>query len=989
MACRKDIEKIILDEVDQIFIDGRHTYYRLDDNTFRIANTAESAGKSKAKTRNQAREIALSLRQSIINKYGNNIFVQVSLPEESWLPIELTVTPTPQYIEKLYAQVKPEKRTEYVSREAFLQDEALYQQELREDEPLNMIPYEAWAAQNRAPNPIINEAGVPMFDPSVSENNLLPPQITEKGQYQLFKESDLETTEVTQVKKNILENLPIDIAKAVTVVNNVPLEILGSRRIEFSMQSLLENTDIIDPILINWLGINKAVVNVRAVKSTEQLNSIITKSYNQRIQQAKPFLKKAAEVQFNEWVNELQKYPIAFGDAILKYAIKNLINPKRRNKFVISFSETALSNTFRDVTNQPHKLNQVGSIYNSELLKLTSDATEHEPSASGKGYWVHVPRVEKKSDFNTYDRFELNGNSYTKIDTYRKNEKEISKEEYNKAIEDYKKQTPDINAQYKANVELLRKLSPQTWCTASTMADYYVQNYDNYLLIVDGKTVAGIEAGIDNRSSQQLHGTKVFYLLKSDGYLKDGYAIYSNRKEEFDDKTLITNETTKNPSGVEFTYVNLKKEDRKIPVKEVTSIANNGIAPVDHLDDILAFFEKHNLDPNTSSVQNAIKAKENGKTDKDLFYDEEQEARIAHNLYWEERDREERIAIDMFNGEYEYEPDWDAEYRAQEAAYFVDMEQGEQRARELQTTEEALDYLRGEGYYIAFEEMSEELRSTKEVAEAAIEQNTHNIAFVPNDLPFYKELAHKAVQKNAWAYDYISEEAKAEERNIIIHNQYLQQRGDIVDDLPFSQTKDAKIQGYYDPKTDKVVVVASNTPVNEGAKVAIHEVAHRGMLRMAKDLGGVDELYSALSAAKSELMKKLPELLKRTGHKNLESLMLDYGFVRDSKEGEFKLLSELAARWAETLVGKPLPSWWKRFLESIKSWIKKFTGQVLTEEQVNSLVGGFVRYGTIKNKRTFNEEIQYSQKQMLIRNTPITQVPDVMATIIYQNQNCK
>ena len=177
MACRKDIEKIILDEVDQIFVDGRHTYYRLDDNTFRIANTAETAGKSKAKTRNQAREIALSLRQAIINKYGNNIFVQVSLPEESWLPIELTVTPTPQYIEKLYAQVKPEKRTEYVSREAFLQDEALYQQELREDEPLNMVPYEAWAAQNRAPNPILDEEGKPKFDTALSENNLLVPKV--------------------------------------------------------------------------------------------------------------------------------------------------------------------------------------------------------------------------------------------------------------------------------------------------------------------------------------------------------------------------------------------------------------------------------------------------------------------------------------------------------------------------------------------------------------------------------------------------------------------------------------------------------------------------------------------------------------------------------------------------------------------------------------------------------------------------------------------
>ena len=207
MACRKDIEKIILDEVDQIFVDGRHTYYRLDDNTFRIANTAETAGKSKAKTRNQAREIALSLRQAIINKYGNNIFVQVSLPEESWLPIELTVTPTPQYIEKLYAQVKPEKRTEYVSREAFLQDEALYQQELREDEPINMIPYEAWAAQNRAPNPILDEEGKPKFDTALSENNLLVPKV-EKGQYKLFQETNTaETLNALTSSPQTLQNL--------------------------------------------------------------------------------------------------------------------------------------------------------------------------------------------------------------------------------------------------------------------------------------------------------------------------------------------------------------------------------------------------------------------------------------------------------------------------------------------------------------------------------------------------------------------------------------------------------------------------------------------------------------------------------------------------------------------------------------------------------------------------------------------------------------
>lgn len=901
------------------------------------------------------------LRSSLAQIYGMNLPDNINIVEFVYPKEGLT-----KYIDS-YIKFNDEV-LERIERFAYEYPQELVPPQIEESDKLEPDDF----TEAESPSPILNEA----------------------GQYQFFPQDPKSLKDAKKhkqaVKQNIENNLPQEVASTIEVVDVVPEDILGRDDLYLSMKDILEKVGITDPLLINWLGINKAVVNVRAVKSTEQLNSIITKSYNQRIQQAKPFLKKAAEVQFNEWVNELQKYPIAFGDAILKYAIKNLINPKRRNKFVISFSETALSNTFRDVTNQPHKLNQVGSIYNSELLKLTSDATEHEPSASGKGYWVHVPRVEKKSDFNTYDRFELNGNSYTKIDTYRKNEKEISKEEYNKAIEDYKKQTPDINAQYKANVELLRKLSPQTWCTASTMADYYVQNYDNYLLIVDGKTVAGIEAGIDNRSSQRLHGTKVFYLLKSDGYLKDGYAIYSNRKEEFDDKTLITNETTKNPSGVEFTYVNLKKEDRKIPVKEVTSRANNGIAPIDYLDDILAFFEKHNLNPSNQSIQNAMRARENGKTDADVM------------------------------GEYDYDPDFypayepDYDFYEVEAQYEEFINQGVETAQNLQTVEETLDFLRiYREHPIVYERINPNMLRNEQVVSNLLDYNPNSIVFIDATLPFYEEAALKAIRLDPQTFNYVSDSIRENPQAIALYEDYLEatrQRvagyfnpgvfarirevypnenyasivnpGSITlglldeleregrpfsylreypDYLPFSKTRNKQIQGYYDAKTDKVVVVASNVKINEAAKVGIHEVAHRGMLRMAKDLGGSQALYEALSAAKTQLISKLPELLNRTGHKTLNSLILDYGFNPNTQEGEFKLLMELAARWAETLVNKPKPSWWKKLLQNIGQWLKQFTGITLNEDQVNALVGGFVQYGTTKTIATFEEEIQLSK----------------------------
>lgn len=681
---------------------------------------------------------------------------------------------------------------------------------------------------------------------------------------------------ISAVQKNINEKLPKKIAQHIQVIDKVPIDIIGNRDIQFSMQSILEKTDIKDPLLINWMGINKNKIDIRNITSTNQLLNIITNSYNSRIKNAYPLLKGEAKIQFDKWIDALNKYPIAFNDQILKYAIKNLIDPKRTNKFITALSEIALSNSFRDVSNQSHKLNQVGKIYNSELLKNTSDATQHEPSASGSGYWVHVPRTDRTSE------------------------------------------------QHKANEELLRKLSPHTWCTSSSMASHYVENYDNYILIVDGKTVAGIEAFPPKSTNKYNYVedsiSEIEYKKAIEDFYEwteDGITFYVDISDNVRYK--------KSSEGYFQQYYKLGTVNiPKIEVKEVTSIANNGIAPIDYLDDILAFFEKHNLNSNNETIQRAIKAKQNGKTDADF---------LSHDA-------------DEYN-EPDFYDEWNDDYYYNDDEYAAAREADMLRAANVNTIEDAINYI-ATSLFGRFDLINNDIRANKEVAEIAIEKTPHNIAYIDHNLPFYLALAHQAMLKSGFVYNYLSEEAKQEQRNIDIFRNHIE----FVDNLPFSKTSEDRIQGYYDANNDKIVVIASNVKPNEAAKVGIHEVAHRGMLRMAKELGGTDDLYEALKGAKKELFAKLPELLERTGHNSLNSLMSDYGFDTNSKEGELKLLMELSARWAESFVDKTQPSWWKKLLLNIRQWIKKYTGVELNESQVNELIGGFVQYGTTIDQKS-------------------------------------
>ncbi len=820
--------------------------------------------------------------------------------------------------------------------------------------------------------------------------------------------------QVAMIQNAIRSSLPTEISNTINVVNNVPIDVLGRNDLFLSLKDILNDKGINDEMLINWAGINKDRVSARSIKSEDQLvNSIqaILKDKQRESAYVEFKINPLALESFRKWNKALEKYPVAFQDIMLSHAIKWLTNPIRRQKYVLQLSETSLANAYGIVVNKPHELNRIGKLYDQEVLKTVSDAVGHEPSASGNGYWVHIPRTSsgKHLGYNSYEDFvntikkveddiksaqeiknkkpifntqepgltredankygfedytfvrvesshgrnyanpfpEFLGEGYqgyyihgyntergkpsTKVIPITKKEAEnLWKKENERHIsiggnsitgptgetwsenayevgdrqnlyrlkdnilrlerlkKDFEGVTPENwdknDAQFKVNMELLRKLSPSTWCTASGQAAHYVENYDNYLLIVNGITVQGVEAG----------------------------NIGANGK---------------------------------IQVKEATSRANNGTASIDHLDDTLAFFEKHNLDTNNQSLKNAIRAKANGKTDVNHYKDEDYDPWAGYDADAEAR---ERWAIDEHNGEHEYDPpdlyDRDPEEELHDEQLIAAINTPEQALREIENNNvgEGLPVLR------LFRGLPQYLKDNEEIANKAIDYDSHNITSISTTVPFYNELVRKAVTKNPFVFDYLQNDVKELPGLREIYDNYNRRaRNGELDDLPFSKTTNNQIQGYYDAKNDKVVVVASNTSVNEAPKVAIHEVAHRGMIRMAKELGGLKELTKVLLNSEKELMKKLPELLKRTGHKNIESLLKDYGFNTNSEEGKSKLLMELAARWAETFVNKPKDSWWKEFLTNIKNWISKFTGKILNEDEVNELVGGFVKYGTI------------------------------------------
>ena len=854
--------------------------------------------------------------------------------------------------------------------------------------------------------------------------------------YSLKSTEDIINSKVEEITNAINSELPFEIANVVTVVNDVPLDVIGNNDLYLSMKDILEEKGIKDPFLVNWLDINKTGFgNFSEIYSEQHLQKIVENNYNRKLKDDNPILKdKNIKENFDKWVAALENYPIVFKDLMLKHAIKNL-NKDRRNKYILQLSPIALQQTYGLAVNKPHELNRIGKLYDQEVLKTVSDAIGHEVSASGNGYWVHIPRTIL-SQYRIVAEFINNDNNskYTKrffnieqIFAYAKETDEI----YQIIKEENEIDKEDNSEELKKNVELIRKLSPSTWCTATYMAEEYVKNYDNYLLIVNGATVVGIE--VYPQEEKYKLDLESITKEKYDEAIKTSYKNSNNVIGEFTEDGEIyyvdVNDKIRykrDNSGYykESASIDLKNISKR-KVNEVTSRNNNGVASIDHLDDTIAFFEKHNLDLNNSSLNRAISKKEEGLNDSITFNDfiplnendfprmmdnapEGVDIEITYEEYLQllefEREQNERDAIDRHNGEYEFDPpdynidNYDDDYLEMQRLnedlmreYEILINNKRNEAVNVNTVEEAINFIDSFNFidrdaFVTVIGLNRNLLNNEQVANKIVETNAYGIEYIDDRLPFYKELAHKALTINGDVYDKLSYETQLEQRNIDLirrYNDINENSRAEANDLPFSKTNINQIQGYYNPKTDKVVVVAKNTPIDEASKVAIHEVAHRGIIRMAKELGGARELNKILFNAEKQLMKKLPELLERTGHKTLEDLVRDYGFNIRTEDGKAKLLAELAARWSETLINKPKPSWWKKFIIDIKNWITKFTGKILNEEEVNELIGGFVRYGTETTTETetptYNPETK-SKTELLDEFNRLIEVSEKMGT---------
>ena len=557
--------------------------------------------------------------------------------------------------------------------------------------------------------------------------NLEPGMPTAPAKITTQSSTSVNETTLNQIEEQI-KTLPIEIFNSIDIVDNVSNDLLGNKDIFFAMKDVFEENGITDPLLINWAGINKAYFgHPKNIRSTEQLQNLIKNVYiNKQIESKYLEFKKnpLALESFKSWIKALSKYPIVFQDIMLTHAIKHITNPQRKSKYVLQLSDVALTQTYGILMNKPHEANRLGKLYDKEVLASVSDAVGHEPSASGEGYWVHIPRTKNtkftsritdvSNDKNAPGKFyveylEKGIEDSPDIDFFETREEA---ENFIKTLE------PDNNsAQFKVNVELLRKLSPSTWCTASGMTAYYVENYDNYLLIVDGVTVAGIEAG----------------------------EIGSNGK---------------------------------VQVKEVTSRGNNGVSSIDHYDDIFAFFEKHNLDTNNDSLKNSKNAKDKGKSDKDIFQTDEEERNFDQ---------------------------W---------GHMQDVASG------FKTVQEVLAYENRQDLLFFFNHLPLELKDNEEIANLGVEFDPHNILNISTTVPFYDELVYKAVAANVFVFPYLLAEKQLLPglRDIYVDgmaNREAAINENLLDDLPFSKTSNNLIQGYYDAINDKIVVVASNTPVNE------------------------------------------------------------------------------------------------------------------------------------------------------------------------------
>ena len=523
-----------------------------------------------------------------------------------------------------------------------------------------------------------------------------------------------ESKRVKTIKEALYKELPKEVADAVNVVDTMPEVPVGTK---FSLQGSMVKKGIKDPIAVNWAIKNNKSVDMSKINSEADLRKAAEKQYEKKAD--KKQYKEIVESEefsknFDTWTESLSKeYPAYFRDSMIDIASSGL---KRQTKFVPRASKVAINATFEHVQQNPGQQFNMRKLYREKMLKETSQSAEHEPSASGKGHWVKIERKtpktievdvyylfdkkqgvkvsfqmstkEKAAEMLKGKNFALDGRSFGKHDTKRQSEVEIRSTKV-------KKEDPN-DIEYKMRVELLRRISPETWCTKGRMAADYVRDYDNYVLIVDGKPVAGIEA---------------------------------RPKEK-----LLDGKWTK--EGVEAK----KLRD----VNNVTSINNNGVSTIDHMNDVFAFMKKHKLNTKdrAGSIKKALEEKKKGETDATV------------------RERDEWVDHDPNDfARYEFEGGYAGEDGPPEPHNWMI---AENRPREDWTQELAREAITEDPYTIQF--VPEEL-ITANMARRAVEAQPYAIRYIPERLITERMLTENINTQGpaVWSYDNIPERLRTKE----------------------------------------------------------------------------------------------------------------------------------------------------------------------------------------------------------------------------------
>ena len=132
----------------------------------------------------------------------------------------------------------------------------------------------------------------------------------------------------------------------------------------------------------------------------------------------------------------------------------NGLNKISRNKF----EPEKLQGWLNDLQKQGIPAQQLEIFKNVAKSGMTKEEIAIEIAAN-YSYTIEINTATEPIESANigYDRFTLNGDNYSKIDTYRKNGNVITKEEYNLATEQYKKteNLGDRNTQYYSNLTVL------------------------------------------------------------------------------------------------------------------------------------------------------------------------------------------------------------------------------------------------------------------------------------------------------------------------------------------------------------------------------------------------------------------------------------------------------------------------------------------------------------------------------------------------------